>query len=140
MKVTFNGKEVEVKEVQKGVVQKTDSIFYVQDSVTKEWLYCSPERLEKLRIKYKNDLSGYMGRNSRAEMKAAANKAKAEAPKPEKPEAPKTEKKAPALKATSVPKAGKKAPAPKAKAKTKAEAPKTETPTSATFQPTLAAQ
>jgi len=76
MTIQFNGKDVEVTFVQAGVVQKTDSIFYVQDSVSGVWGYCFPERLERLRAKYNNDLSGYKNRASKAADKAAAKAAK----------------------------------------------------------------
>lgn len=62
--IQFNGKDVKVTPIQPGVVQRTKSIYYVQDSVTKEWLYCFPERLAKLLKKYNGDLSGYTGRAS----------------------------------------------------------------------------
>jgi hypothetical protein len=64
--ITFKNKTIECDEVQPGVVQKTPSIYYVQDCVTKEWLYCFPERLERLNEKYNGDLSNYKGRATKA--------------------------------------------------------------------------
>ena len=84
--IQFGGKDVKVRVVQQGVVQKSESIFYIQDSKTKAWLYCSPERLEKVLKKWNNDLSHYQGRASKAEdRKAALAAKKAEAPKTEAP-------------------------------------------------------
>jgi len=62
--VTVNGKEIRVTPVQPGVVQKTESIFYIQDCVTKEWLYCFPERLARLNAK-QVDLANYKGRDTK---------------------------------------------------------------------------
>jgi hypothetical protein len=70
--IQFNGKDVKVTPIQPGVVQRTKSIYYVQDSVTKEWLYCFPERLAKLLAKYNGDLSGYTGRASSKVAREAA--------------------------------------------------------------------
>lgn len=79
MTIQFKGKDVVVTFVQPGVVQKSSSIFYIQDSVSKEWGYCFPARLENLRKKFNNDLSGYKNRstkaNERAEKKASSPKA-----------------------------------------------------------------
>ena len=82
--IQFDGKDVEVTPIQPGVVQKTASIFYIQDCVTKEWLYCFPARLERLLEKYNGDLSGYKGRDTKAgerEASKAAKKAEREAKK-----------------------------------------------------------
>ena len=76
MKVTFKGKEIEVSQVQPGVVQKSASIFYVRDCDTKEWLYCSPARLEKLNEKHNGDLSQYRGRASAAQHRETTKAAK----------------------------------------------------------------
>jgi hypothetical protein len=86
--IQFKGKDIEVTPVQPGVVKKTETIFYVQDSVSKEWLYCSPKRLADLLKKYNNDLAGYVGRNTRAQLKGEAKEAvapAAEAPADEVP-------------------------------------------------------
>lgn len=69
--IEFRGKTITVTDVQPGVVQKSDSIFYVQDCVTKEWLYCNPQRLNKLNEKHRGDLSAYCGRASKAAQRAA---------------------------------------------------------------------
>lgn len=63
--IQFKGKDVTVTDHQPGVVKKSDSIFYVQDSATGEWLYCSAKRLDQLNAKHNNDLSQYKGRASR---------------------------------------------------------------------------
>lgn len=63
--IQFKGKDVECTYVQPGVVQKTPSIFYVQDSVTGIWGYCFPARLERLLEKYNGDLSNYKDRATR---------------------------------------------------------------------------
>ncbi len=76
IKITFDGKEVEVTPIQPGVVQKTASIFYIQDCVTKEWLYCFPARLERLLEKYNGDLSQYRGRATKAADRVATKEAK----------------------------------------------------------------
>jgi hypothetical protein len=78
IKITVEGKEIEVTEIQPGVVQKSESIYYVQDSVSKEWLYCYPTRLDTLRIKYDNDLSAYKGRETRAAEREQEKKDKIE--------------------------------------------------------------
>lgn len=65
LQIQFDGKPVDVTYVQPGVVQKTASIFYVQDSVTGVWGYCFPGRLERLLEKYNGDLSNYKNRASR---------------------------------------------------------------------------
>ena len=70
--IQFNGKDIECTYVQPGVVQKTPSIFYVQDSVSGEWGYCFPERLERLLEKYNGDLSNYKNRASRRVEREAA--------------------------------------------------------------------
>jgi hypothetical protein len=75
--IQFNGKDVEATIVQPGVVQKTASIFYIQDSVTGEFLYCFPARLANLNSKYNGDLSQYKGRATRAAERANAKAAKA---------------------------------------------------------------
>jgi hypothetical protein len=76
--ITFKDKEIECTEVQPGVVQKTPSIFYIQDCVSKEWLYCFPERLERLNDKYNGDLSEYKGRETRAQEREVELAAKEE--------------------------------------------------------------
>ena len=75
--IQFDGKDVECTFVQPGVVQKTASIFYVQDSVTGEYGYCFPARLERLLEKYNGDLSGYKNRASRKAERDAEKAAKA---------------------------------------------------------------
>jgi len=72
--IQFNGKDIQVTPIQPGLVQKSESIFYIQDCVTKEWLYCFPLRLEKLRTKLNNDFSQYKGRASKAGDKKASKK------------------------------------------------------------------
>jgi len=64
--IQFGGKDVECTCVQPGVVQKTKSIFYIQDSVSGEWLYCFPARLDRLNAKFNGDLSGFKGRATKA--------------------------------------------------------------------------
>jgi len=64
--ITFDGKNVECTEVCPGGVQKTESIFYIQDSVSKEWNYSFPGRFQKLLEKHNGDLSGYKNRASKA--------------------------------------------------------------------------
>jgi hypothetical protein len=76
--IQFKGKDVECTCVQPGVVQKTPSIFYIQDSVSGDWLYCFPERLENLNRKYEGDLSHYTGRSTRATIRETLAEAKAE--------------------------------------------------------------
>ena len=76
IKIMFDGKEVEVTPIQPGVVQKTASIFYIQDCVTKEWLYMFPARFERLLEKYNGDLSQYRGRATKAADRAALKEAK----------------------------------------------------------------
>ena len=71
MKITFDGKEIEVTQVAPGAVKKTDSIFYIQDSVTGEWNYSFKQRLDKLLAKNNGDLSGYKNRATLAKEKAA---------------------------------------------------------------------
>ena len=87
--VRFGGKDIQVTSVQPGVVKKSESIFYIQDSKSGAWLYCSPERLQKVLAKWNGDLSKYQGRASKA-----ADRTEAAAPKdastPESP-APQTE-------------------------------------------------
>ena len=63
VRIEFNNKPCDCTPVEPGIVQKTDSIYYIQDCVTKKWLYCSPERLLKLRSK-PTDFANYMGRDS----------------------------------------------------------------------------
>lgn len=81
--IQFNGKDIEVTPVQPGVVQKTASIYYIQDCVTKEWLYCFPKRLENLLEKHNGDLSQYKGRSTKAKERETmkADKAAAKAAK-----------------------------------------------------------
>jgi len=76
--IQFKGTDVECTCVQPGVVQKTQSIFYIQDCVSGEWLYCFPERLENLKRKYDGDLSQYKGRSTRATIRETEGEAKAE--------------------------------------------------------------
>lgn len=75
--IQFDGKDIEVTPVQPGVVQKTPSIFYIQDCVSKEWLYCFPKRLENLLEKHNGDLSQYKGRSTKAKERETAKMAKA---------------------------------------------------------------
>ncbi len=70
--IQFNGKDVQVVPVQPGLVQKSDSIYYIRDCVTGEYLYAFPARVEKLREKLNNDFSQYKGRESKAADKKAA--------------------------------------------------------------------
>ena len=82
IKVVFDGKEIDVTVVQEGVVQKTDSIFYIRDCVTGEYLYCFPSRLAKLQAKQAEgliDLANYKGRATRAAERKAAKAEKAAA-------------------------------------------------------------
>ena len=51
MKIQFKGKEIEVSEVVAGVVKKSETVFYIQDAESKEWLYTSKARLDKLTAK-----------------------------------------------------------------------------------------
>jgi len=69
--IEFNGKPVQVDMLQPGLCKKSDSIFYIQDCVTKEWLYSFAARTEKLRTKLNNDFSQYKGRASKAADKKA---------------------------------------------------------------------
>ena len=80
--ISFGGKDIEVTIVQPGVVQKSESIYYIQDSKSGEWLYCSPDRLNKVLKKWNGDLSKYQGRASKAisRQEQAASKT-TEAPK-----------------------------------------------------------
>jgi len=80
MKITFKGREVEVTEVQPGLVKKTDTVFYAQCKETQEWFYVSAKRLEKLVAKMGSEEAVGAGYTSRV--------AKALAPKP----APKAKK------------------------------------------------
>jgi len=75
--IQFKGKDVECKCIQPGVVQKTASIFYIQDCVSKEWLYCFPERLANLNAKNDGDLSEFKGRQTRADERDTEDVAKA---------------------------------------------------------------
>ena len=76
MKITFDGKTFDVTYVRPGVVQKTASIFYIQDCVTHEWLYCFPERLTNM-IAKGIDLANYKGRNTKAIERKAIKETKA---------------------------------------------------------------
>ena len=69
--ITFDGKTINVAFVRPGVVQKTASIFYIRDVTTGQWLYCFPERLERL-IKKGTDLANYKGRETKAAERKAA--------------------------------------------------------------------
>ena len=80
MKITFDGKTFDVTYVRPGVVQKTASIFYIQDCVTHEWLYCFPERLTNM-ITKGTDLANYKGRNTKAIERKAIKETKAVAAK-----------------------------------------------------------
>ena len=80
MKITFDGKTFDVTYVRPGVVQKTASIFYIQDCVTHEWLYCFPERLTNM-ITKGTDLANYKGRNTKAIERKAIKETKATAAK-----------------------------------------------------------
>lgn len=80
MKITFDGKTFDVTYVRPGVVQKTASIFYIQDCVTHEWLYCFPERLTNM-ITKGTDLANYKGRNTKAIERKAIKETKAAAAK-----------------------------------------------------------
>ena len=92
--ILFDGKDVEVTPYAPGVVQKTASIFYIQDCVSKEWLYSFPGRLAKLMAKNDNDLSQFKGRATKAAERTVA-KAEKKAAKASKvvvaPDAPATE-------------------------------------------------
>ena len=80
MKITFDGKTFDVTYVRPGVVQKTASIFYIQDCVTHEWLYCFPERLTNM-ITKGVDLANYKGRGTKAIERKAIKETKATAAK-----------------------------------------------------------
>lgn len=80
MKITFDGKTFDVTYVRPGVVQKTASIFYIQDVVTHEWLYCFPERLTNM-ITKGVDLANYKGRGTKAIERKAVKETKATAAK-----------------------------------------------------------
>ncbi|MDD4390898.1 MAG: hypothetical protein PHW03_08930, partial [Eubacteriales bacterium] len=80
MKITFDGKTFDVTYVRPGVVQKTASIFYIQDVVTHEWLYCFPERLTNM-ITKGVDLANYKGRDTKAIERKAIKETKAVAAK-----------------------------------------------------------
>lgn len=80
MKITFDGKTFDVTYVRPGVVQKTASIFYIQDVVTHEWLYCFPERLTNM-ITKGVDLANYKGRGTKAIERKAIKETKAAAAK-----------------------------------------------------------
>jgi len=67
------GKQIKVMEVEPGVVQKTASIYYIHDCVTDEWLYCFPERYERMKKKGV-DFTNYMGRSSKATARETAAK------------------------------------------------------------------
>jgi hypothetical protein len=67
------GKQIKAVEVEPGVVQKTASIFYIHDSVSDEWLYCFPERYERMKKKGV-DFTNYMGRSSKAAARETAAK------------------------------------------------------------------
>ena len=77
--IKFNDKDVVVTEVQEGVVQKSASIFYIKDSVSGEYLYCFPARLDRLNAKFNGDLSGFKGRETKASERTAAKAVKAAA-------------------------------------------------------------
>jgi len=83
--IQFNGKDVQVTPVQPGLVQKSESIFYIQDCINKEWLYGFPARIEKLRAKLNNDFSTYKGRESKALERKATKAAKKDEVTPEVP-------------------------------------------------------
>lgn len=75
MKIVFKGREIEVTEVCDGVVKKSDTVFYVRDSATKEWLYCSDKRLAKLTAKFgtvEKLGSEYVGRQGKHQAAPAA--------------------------------------------------------------------
>lgn len=67
------GKLINAATVEPGVVQKTESIFYINDCVSGEWLYCFPERYEKMKSKGV-DFTNYAGRESKAQAREAAAK------------------------------------------------------------------
>lgn len=50
--------------VQAGLVQASPKVFFIKDSVTGEWLYAFPSRVDELRKKNGNDFSKYLGRSS----------------------------------------------------------------------------
>lgn len=75
MKITFKGREIEVEELSPGLVKKSDTVFYVKDSVTGEWLYCSNKRLDRLVAKYGTQAdvgAKYTGRNGKRQTKTEA--------------------------------------------------------------------
>jgi hypothetical protein len=73
MKITFKGREIEVEQVAEGLVKKSDTVFYVKDNVTGEWLYCSDKRLDKLVAKFGSQTevgAKYTGRTGKRQSKA----------------------------------------------------------------------
>lgn len=76
--VLVKGKATSVTYVRPGVVQKSGSIYYIQDATSAEWLYCFPERLEKLVNNPEVDLANYAGRATKAAIRIAAKTHKSE--------------------------------------------------------------
>jgi hypothetical protein len=73
MTIDFNGKQINVEQVLPGVVKKTDTIYYIQDSVSGKWLYCSAARFEKLNASLKGDFSKYVGKDSQRASKRSTS-------------------------------------------------------------------
>jgi len=72
MKIQFKGRDIEVTEVVDGVVKKSDTVFYVRDNVTNDWLYCSDKRLAKLVAKFGSEAdvgAKYAGRIGKRQTK-----------------------------------------------------------------------
>lgn len=75
MQIEFKGKQIDVTEVEPGVVRKgTSSTFYLFDNASQEWKYCAQERLNALRAKG-TDFATYSSR------KGGSPKAKSGEPK-----------------------------------------------------------
>jgi len=75
MKIQFKGREIEVEQLAEGVAKKSDTVFYVKDSVTGEWLYCSNKRLDRLVAKFGTQAdvgAKYTGRVGKKQAKAVA--------------------------------------------------------------------
>lgn len=99
MMIVFKGRNVNVDEVCPGIVKKSDTVYYIADKISGEWLYCSNTRLGQLVAKAgsleKVGLE-YTGRESKRTIRSLAQEAVANlktqtiaptiVPAPEKPE------------------------------------------------------
>ena len=74
--IEFKGKQVEVTPIQPGLVQKSPTIFYIQDCMSKKWGFAFPARVERLRETLNNDFATYRDRATKRADKIIAKAAK----------------------------------------------------------------